>query len=129
MTDVEDVQILIDPPSKIDEQAKYDYIGTDFTRIDEYDTPITIYRRYSVDVEELSEESAEVRVDIDEEFYEGMEVRLSVVDNFTPFKTNEYELNFEVEIPDYVEFPSKEVQSSARERIEEWHAENPPTYE
>ena len=128
MTGAGDVQILIDPPSKIDEQARYDYLGTDFTNIDEYDTPITIYRRYAVDVEELSENRAEVRVDISEEFYESMEVRFGIVDDFTPFDVNKHELQFEVEIPDYVEFPKKEVQSSARKRIEEWHRENPPTY-
>jgi len=128
MTDVDDVQILIDAPSKIDEQAKYDYIGTDFTNIDEYDTPITIFRRYAINIEGMSEDWAEVRVDVSEEFYEGMEVRFGVVDDFTPFDVNKHELQFEVEIPDYVKFLKKEVQSRARERIEEWHRENPPTY-
>lgn len=31
---------------------------------------------------------------------------------------HKHELQFEVEIPDYVEFPKEEVQSLARERVE-----------
>jgi hypothetical protein len=33
---------------------------------------------------------------------------------------HKHELQLEVEIPDYVEFPKKEVQSLARERIEKF---------